>query len=70
MLRLNRDAARLLAGFPEIRCCTDVTGFGLLGHGYEGAAASGVCLRLQASAVPFMDGALEYIAAEHLARVR
>ncbi len=66
MLRLNRDAARLLARFPDVRACTDITGFGLLGHGYEMAAASGVCLEIDATAVPFMDGALEYAAADLL----
>src|SRR6266542_2613244 len=40
MTRLNRDAARVLGGLPHVRACTDVTGFGLLGHGYEMAAAS------------------------------
>jgi selenide,water dikinase len=63
MLRLNREAAALLARFPQVRACTDVTGFALLGHGYEMAAASGVCLEIEAGAVPFMDGALDYAAA-------
>ena len=62
MLRLNRDAARILARFPQIRACTDITGFGLLGHGYEMAAASGVCLEVEAAAVPFMEGSLDYAA--------
>ena len=66
MLRLNRDAARLVARFPQIRACTDITGFGLLGHGYEMAAASGACLEIEAAAVPFMDGALDYAAADLL----
>src|SRR5919202_3442783 len=51
MLRLNRDAARLLARFPQVQACTDVTGFGLLGHGYEMAAASGAGLEVEAAAV-------------------
>jgi len=62
MLMLNRDAARILARFPDVRACTDVTGFSLLGHGYEMAAASGVCLAIEAAQVPFMDGALDYAA--------
>ena len=66
MLRLNRDAARLLARFEDVRACTDVTGFGLLGHGYEMAAASGACLEIEAGAVPLMDGAPDYAAADLL----
>lgn len=66
MLRLNRDAARVLARFPQVRACTDITGFGLLGHGYEMAAAGGVGLEIEAAAVPFMDGALDYAAADLL----
>src|SRR5262249_47247853 len=38
---------------------TDVTGFGLLGHGREMADASGVTLSIQASRVPLLPGALE-----------
>ncbi len=66
MLRLNREAARILARFPQVRACTDITGFGLLGHGYEMAAAGGVGLEIEAAAVPFMDGALDYAAADLL----
>jgi selenide,water dikinase len=66
MLRLNRDAARLLNRFPALQACTDITGFGLLGHAYEMAAASGVCLEIDAAAMPFMDGAIEYAEADLL----
>ncbi len=66
MLRLNRDAARLLARVPAVRACTDITGFGLLGHGYEMAAASDACLEIDAAAVPLMDGAYEYAVADLL----
>jgi selenide, water dikinase len=66
MLRLNRDAARLLAKSPSVRACTDITGFGLLGHGHEVAAASGVCLEIDAASVPLMEGAHEYAAADLL----
>ncbi|MBM9469346.1 selenide, water dikinase SelD [Nakamurella leprariae] len=56
MTTLNRDASRaaLAAG---IRCATDVTGFGLLGHLFKLARASGVTARLDPAAVPFLDGA-------------
>ncbi|MFB4267971.1 selenide, water dikinase SelD [Nonomuraea sp. GTA35] len=56
MTRLNADASRaaLDAG---IRCATDVTGFGLLGHLHKLARASGVTAVIRASAVPVLDGA-------------
>jgi selenide, water dikinase len=61
MLKLNRAAA-LAAGTVGPHACTDVTGFGLLGHGFEIAGKSGVGLRIQASRVPVLPGALEYAA--------
>ncbi|MEU4824723.1 selenide, water dikinase SelD [Actinomadura citrea] len=56
MAALNRDAsaAALDAG---IACATDVTGFGLLGHLYKMARASGVTAVVDAAAVPYLDGA-------------
>ena len=69
MLRLNRDAARLLRQaslHPAVRAATDITGFGLLGHAYEMALASGVVLEIDAAAVPFLPGALEYVGADLL----
>jgi selenide, water dikinase len=53
----NREAARLLREFGA-RACTDVTGFGLLGHLGEMLRASGVGAELNAGAVPFYEGAL------------
>jgi selenide,water dikinase len=40
--------------------CTDVTGFGLVGHAREMALASNVTLEIEAAAVPLLPGALEY----------
>jgi selenide,water dikinase len=56
MTRLNRAAseAALAAGATA---ATDVTGFGLLGHAYKMARASGVTIRIAAAAVPYLDGA-------------
>src|SRR5690606_10824219 len=58
MTTLNREAsaAAVTAG---IRCGTDVTGFGLLGHAYKLARASGVTAVIEAAAVPYLDGARE-----------
>ncbi len=60
MLRLNGPASRILHG-AGVRACTDITGFGLLGHASEMAEASRVRLRIDASEVPLIDGALDAI---------
>jgi selenide,water dikinase len=56
MAALNDQASRdaLAAG---IRAATDVTGFGLLGHLFKMARASGVTAVVDATAVPYLDGA-------------
>jgi selenide,water dikinase len=61
MVALNRDASRaaLAAG---IRAATDVTGFGLLGHLYKMARASGVTAVVDAAAVPYLADARESLA--------
>ena len=61
MTRLNRHALHL-AREAGARALTDITGYSLLGHGYEMAAAGGVALRFDASRVPLLPGALEYAA--------
>lgn len=66
MLTLNRAAARTAAAFRP-HACTDITGFGLLGHGSEMAQKSDVSLQIEASAVPIMDGARAYAEAGYLA---
>lgn len=48
--------------------CTDVTGFGLLGHAYELARASGVTLEIESGAVPLLPDVLELIAQKMLTR--
>ncbi|WP_327589904.1 selenide, water dikinase SelD [Nonomuraea sp. NBC_00507] len=60
MTTLNRDASRLALA-TGIRCATDVTGFGLLGHLYKLARASGVTAVVHSAAVPYLDGAREAI---------
>ena len=61
MTTLNRRASEILQARPAgwIHGCTDVTGFGLLGHASEMAAASGCSILLNAGAVPLLGGVLE-----------
>jgi selenide, water dikinase len=64
MTTLNRAAADALTGMATgtVHACTDITGFGLLGHAYEMAVASDCSLRLEAGAVPLLPGALKLAA--------
>lgn len=59
MMRLN-DRAGQLANEFNIRGGTDVTGFGLMGHGLEVAEASGVGLKIKYSEAPFISCAKKY----------
>lgn len=63
MRTLNKAAAEALAGFDGVHACTDITGFGLAGHGSEMAAASHVTLALDAAALPLIPGVVEMVAA-------
>ena len=59
MTRLNKGAADVLRRFGgAVHGCTDITGFGLIGHSTEMAVASGVTITLEASRLPIFDGAL------------
>lgn len=59
MSRLNAQAAQLANEFG-IRAGTDITGFSLLGHGWEMARASGVRFRLGFDRIPFISCARKY----------
>lgn len=48
--------------------CTDVTGFGLLGHAFEMASASGVTLRIESATVPLLPNVRELVARKMLTR--
>jgi selenide,water dikinase len=59
MLQLNRRASEIVLGFP-VDAMTDVTGFGLAGHGIEVAKASHISIRIDHRKLPLLPGALEY----------
>jgi selenide,water dikinase len=59
MLQLNRAACEAMLAF-DVHGCTDVTGFGLIGHAREMALASKVTLEIDPRTVRFLPGALEY----------
>lgn len=71
MQRLNRAASQA-AVLADVRGATDVTGFGLLGHGSEMAQASfaksGGRFRIHAADVPLLPGLGDYVAAGYLTR--
>ena len=58
MKTLNRRACEIASSY-QIDACTDITGFGLLGHIYEMAVSSQISLEIYASEVPFFKDALE-----------
>jgi selenide, water dikinase len=60
MTTLNREAS-VAARNAGVHALTDVTGFGLLGHLHELALASGIAARVDATAVPAIDGVLELL---------
>jgi selenide,water dikinase len=62
MTFLNRQAAGIVSGQSGVHAMTDVTGFGLMGHGREMAMASKVTLEIKTDAVPRLPGALDAIA--------
>jgi selenide,water dikinase len=59
MLQLNREACEAMLAF-DVHGCTDVTGFGLIGHAREMALASNVTMEIDPRAVRFLPGAMEY----------
>lgn len=61
MLGFNRPASETMVTMAA-HAATDVTGFGLLGHGHEMAAASKVSFRFFCGAVPIMDDVLHFAA--------
>ncbi len=59
MATLNRDAGRVMKTFP-VSACTDITGFGLLGHLAEMLSSPSIGIRLEFKAIPLIPEAIEY----------
>lgn len=59
MLTLNRKTCEAMLAY-DVHGCTDVTGFGLMGHARAMAMASGVTLEIEVDRLRFLPGALEY----------
>ncbi len=62
-----REASRLMVEL-EAGACTDVTGFGLLGHAYEMAKGSGKTLKIDSATVPLLPDVIELIGEKMLTR--
>ena len=62
MTRLNAVAADVFRARPGVvHACTDITGFGLIGHSTEIARASGCTAVIDVNSVPLLNGALELV---------
>lgn len=59
MTTLNKYAGEIIVDY-DINACTDITGFGIMGHGYEMASASDITIRLFKDKIPVVKGAREY----------
>lgn len=59
MATLNRDAAEVMNDYP-VRACTDITGFGLLGHLAEMVVDSNYGIEIRSEKIPVIPKALEY----------
>ena len=55
MISLNKAASGVMRKFP-VHACSDVTGYGLLGHAYEMADGSGVTVVLESAKLPLLPG--------------
>jgi len=63
MAQLNREAAEAMIA-AEAHAATDITGYGLMGHSYEMASASGVSIRLFSKNLPLLPEALRLAEAQ------
>ncbi len=63
MRTLNKAAAAVIRAAEGVHACTDVTGFGLIGHSTEIAAGSRVTVEIEAGLVPLLEGVLALVEA-------
>jgi len=61
MASLNRAAAEAMAETPGVHACTDITGFGFLGHAAEMVEDGDVGFRIHASRVPLFQGIRDFV---------
>lgn len=59
MTTLNKYVADIMKGFP-VNSCTDITGFGFLGHTYEMAVGSDCTIKIETKNLPILPGAVEH----------
>lgn len=59
MTTLNKYAGEIIVKY-SVNACTDVTGFGIMGHGYEMASASNITIKLFKDKIPVVSGAREF----------
>jgi selenide,water dikinase len=60
MTTLNRKAAEIIRNVTDINACTDITGFGLIGHAAEMIEESDTGIVIDSSSVPFFPGIREF----------
>ena len=65
MVSLNKTASAVMRRF-QVHACSDVTGYGLLGHAYEMASGSGVTLVLRSAKLPMLPGVARLAAGGYL----
>lgn len=58
MITLNKKACKIMNKY-NVKSATDITGFGLMGHAYKMALASGVCIEINASKLPLFNKSYE-----------
>ena len=59
MATLNKTARDIMVKYP-VNSCTDITGFGIMGHSFEMAQGSGCTLHIETDKVPYHKEALEF----------